>query len=99
HTMGDKYNKPYQCDTFVALEVMEHLPDETSLPRIAKSTGATTVIVSYPSKKTTHYNKHHHHDFTKEDMHRLWEAGGDYVIVEFIELYREHMIVRLERVK
>lgn len=87
------------CDTFVALEVMEHLQDETALPRIAKSTGATTVIVSYPSKKTTHYNKHHCHDFTKEDMHRLWEAGGDYVIVEFIELYREHMIVRLERVQ
>lgn len=91
--------QPYQCDTFVALEIMEHMADETELPRIAKATNASTVIISYPSKKTTHYNPHHFHDFTREDMHRLWESDGSFRIVEFIELYREHMIVRLERVK
>lgn len=87
------------CDTFVALEVMEHIRDETTLPRIAWESGANTVIVSYPSKKTTHYNKHHFHDFTKEDMYHIWEQGEyPYRIVEFIEMYREHMIVRIERV-
>jgi trans-aconitate methyltransferase len=86
------------CDTLVALEVMEHIEDETYLPRLADHLQAKTVIVSYPSKKTTHYNPHHFHDFTKDDMYRLWEEGGyPYRIVEFIELYREHMIVRLER--
>jgi 2-polyprenyl-3-methyl-5-hydroxy-6-metoxy-1,4-benzoquinol methylase len=88
-----------KADTLVALEVMEHIEDRMYIPRIADHLQAKTVIVSYPSKKTTHYNPHHYHDFTKDDMYRMWEEGGyPYRIVEFIELYREHMIVRLERV-
>jgi 2-polyprenyl-3-methyl-5-hydroxy-6-metoxy-1,4-benzoquinol methylase len=85
------------ADTLVALEIMEHLEDEYAIERIANITGAKDVIVSYPSKKTTHYNPHHFHDFTKEDMHRIWEDTGRWKIVEFIELYREHMVVRITR--
>jgi SAM-dependent methyltransferase len=85
------------ADTLVALEIMEHLEEEYAIERIANLTGAKDVIVSYPSKKTTHYNPHHFHDFTKEDMHRIWEGTGRWKIVEFIELYREHMVVRITR--
>jgi SAM-dependent methyltransferase len=85
-------------DTLVALEIMEHLEDEYAIERLANASGVTDVIVSYPSKKTTHYNKHHFHDFTRADMHRIWEGTGRWQIIEFIEMYREHMVVRIERV-
>jgi 2-polyprenyl-3-methyl-5-hydroxy-6-metoxy-1,4-benzoquinol methylase len=90
---------PDACDTLVALEIMEHIEDEMYIAHIAKQIGAKTVIASYPSKKTTHYNIHHFHDFSRDDMVRIWERSGyPFRIVEFIELYREHMIVRIERV-
>ena len=90
---------PDRADTLVALEVMEHIRDEMAIPAIAVRLSATNIIVSYPSKKTTHYNKHHFHDFTKEDIYRIWEESNyGFKVVEFIELYREHMIVRIERV-
>lgn len=90
-----------QCDTLVALEVMEHIKDESAVVQVAMACNAHDIIVSYPSKKTTHYNKHHYHDFTRGDMHRLWEEAtqNKFQVVEFIHLYHEHMIVRIKRVQ
>lgn len=40
------------------------------------------IIISFPRKKTTHYNKYHLWDFTKEDMLRLFEGYECYRVYE-----------------
>jgi SAM-dependent methyltransferase len=59
-------------DVLVSLETIEHLPDPADLVRFAQRAGVREVIVSFPSKKTTHYNPHHLWDLTTSDITDLF---------------------------
>jgi SAM-dependent methyltransferase len=62
-------------DVLVSLETIEHLPDPADLVRFAQAACVREVIVSFPSKKTTHYNPHHLWDLTTSDITDLFAAS------------------------
>ena len=55
-------------DTLVSLEAIEHFEDTSLLPRLAERCDVDQVIISYPNKKSTHFNKYHVHDFSVQDI-------------------------------
>lgn len=55
-------------DTLVSLEAIEHFADTSLIPRLVKRCGIDNVIVSYPNKKSTHFNAYHVHDFAVQDI-------------------------------
>lgn len=61
-------------DILVSLETIEHLPDPATLKEMAVRCNIKEVILSFPRKKTTHYNKYHLWDITKEDVVRLFQG-------------------------
>lgn len=60
-------------DTIVSIETIEHLKTPDSLIALVKTAYPETLIVSFPSKKTTHYNKFHYHDYTTGQVLELFE--------------------------
>lgn len=58
-------------DTLVSLEAIEHFEDTSLLPRLAERCDVDQVIISYPNKKSTHFNKYHRHNFTINDITTL----------------------------
>lgn len=55
-------------DTLVSLEAIEHFDDTSILPRLAERCDVDNIIISYPNKKSTHFNKYHVHDFSVQDI-------------------------------
>ncbi|MBI2355169.1 MAG: methyltransferase domain-containing protein [Deltaproteobacteria bacterium] len=68
----EEVNEKY--DTLVSLEAIEHFDDVSLIPRLAARCGVDNVIVSYPNKKSTHFNKYHVHDFSNQDIVNLMEG-------------------------
>lgn len=67
---AEKVNKKF--DTLVCLETIEHIKDETTVPKLVERCKIDNIIISFPDKKTTHYNKHHCHDFVRQDIINLF---------------------------
>ena len=62
----DKLDIP--CDTLVSIETIEHVED---LDRYAAAVGRCApniLIVSFPEKKSTHFNEYHRHDLKRQDV-------------------------------
>ncbi|WP_448561962.1 methyltransferase domain-containing protein [Trichothermofontia sp.] len=55
-------------DMLISVETIEHIPDRSVLPRFVDRNHINHVILTYPSKKTTHYNRFHYHDFKLQDI-------------------------------
>jgi 2-polyprenyl-3-methyl-5-hydroxy-6-metoxy-1,4-benzoquinol methylase len=83
-----------EIDVLVSLETIEHIEDATLVPTVADLVKAKTVIVSFPSKKSTHFNPYHCHDFRTQDILDLFT---NYILIEEIVLYKELTILRLIR--
>lgn len=58
-------------DTLVSLEAIEHFDDISLIPRLADRCSIDNIIISYPNKKSTHFNPYHVHDFTVEDILKI----------------------------
>jgi len=58
-------------DTLVSLEAIEHFDDLSLIPRLADRCNVNNVLISYPNKKSTHFNKYHVHDFSAQDIVNL----------------------------
>ena len=58
--------------TLVSLETIEHIEDTSTLPAMAEACKAENLIISFPSRKTTHYNPWHCHDFCTNDVVNLF---------------------------
>ena len=56
------------ADFLVSLETIEHLEDPTELARLCDRCGINEIVLSFPSKKSTHYNKFHKWDFVEQDI-------------------------------
>ena len=79
------------CDTFLCIETLEHLREPKQMADLAKRCGAKQVIVSYPSKKTTHYNPHHFWDFKQEQVDDIF---NEYELSEAVDLWHEIKVLR-----
>lgn len=66
-TVGEKF------DTLVSLEAIEHFTDRTLIPRLARRCDIDHVIISYPNKKSTHFNPYHVHDFNVQEILNIME--------------------------
>jgi hypothetical protein len=76
------------------METIEHIQDSTIVPKVADLVKAKNVIVSFPSKKSTHFNPFHLHDFRTQDILDLFT---NYILLEEIILDKELTILRLIR--
>lgn len=57
-----------KIDMLISVETIEHIKDIAIMPNFVNRNHINHVILTYPSKKTTHYNKYHHHDFRLQDI-------------------------------
>lgn len=57
-----------KVDTLVCLETIEHLQHPKLVVELANRCGVKNVIVSFPDKKSTHFNHFHLHDFVRQDI-------------------------------
>jgi 2-polyprenyl-3-methyl-5-hydroxy-6-metoxy-1,4-benzoquinol methylase len=58
----ESYTSDTPIDLVISVETLEHLPDLRVFHDFVVRHGVPRFIVTYPSKKTTHYNRFHHHD-------------------------------------
>lgn len=79
-------------DMLLAIEVVEHILDKTLIPTIAKNLEVKEVILSYPSKKTTHYNKFHYYDYNTQELLDLFIG---YKLLREINFHEECKILML----
>lgn len=79
-------------DLLISVETIEHLKDRSTMPNFVDRNEINHVILTYPSKKTTHYNPYHHYDFRLQDVldlfhkftcyrHFNWEYEFDVVFL------------------
>jgi len=83
-----------EIDTMVCLETIEHIEDKDLVPDTANRLNVKQLLLSFPSKKTTHYNKYHFYDYDTETICKLF---NQYCIVEEIELYKEMKVLRMKQ--
>jgi len=83
-----------KADVLLSIETIEHLEDPHILNELAERTQVSEVFISYPSKKTTHYNKHHYRDFIDDEIIRIFT---NFKLVDAIDLHREVRILKLQR--
>lgn len=64
-----------RADVLISLETAEHLEDPTIIFDFAVRSGVKEAIVSFPSKKTTHYNRFHMWDLTLQDISDIFSPN------------------------
>jgi SAM-dependent methyltransferase len=82
------------ADVLVSIETIEHLDDPTILAGLCDRAGIQEIIVSFPSKKSTHYNRFHKWDFVPQDIADIFPK---FTILETISFASDTCIVRLMR--
>tara|TARA_R110000823_G_scaffold241590_1_gene366253 strand:+ start:545 stop:1120 length:576 start_codon:yes stop_codon:yes gene_type:complete len=83
-----------KADVLVSIETIEHLENPHILNDLAERCQVDQIIVSYPSKKTTHYNSFHFSDFIDDEIIRIF---SNFKVVDVIDLHRECRILKLQR--
>ena len=89
-------------DVLLSLETIEHLEEPEILAEMAKRCHIKEIIVSYPMKKTTHYNKYHLWDFSRADIEHIFNSyecirviqNGDSEILHFIKRAQQGILPR-----
>lgn len=81
-----------KIDMLFSVETIEHIENRDVLPNFCDRNNINHVILTYPSKKTTHYNPYHLYDFKLQDIlnifnkftcyrHFNWEYEFDVVFL------------------
>jgi hypothetical protein len=78
----------------VCLETIEHIKEQFIIPGLAERLGIKRLFISFPSKKTTHYNKFHFYDYNTQ---QICDMFPNYELVDEIELHREVKILNFIR--
>ena len=84
-------------DFLVSLETIEHLPDPRTLNQFSQRCHVQEILVSFPSKKTTHYNPHHYWDLTVQDVLEIFT--DDYVLINSFSYTFDTQFVHLARLQ
>jgi len=82
---GDASILKNKFDTLVCLETIEHIKDTSVIPDVVKKCNIDNIIISFPDKKTTHYNPHHEHDFVVQDLVDLFPEHVIYHRIRFVD--------------
>lgn len=88
----DKWVSNRPIDMLLSVETIEHIENTSILPNFVDRNAINHVILTYPSKKTTHYNPYHYHDFKLQEIldmfnkftcyrHFNWEYEFDVVFL------------------
>jgi len=88
----EKFNEIY--NVLVCIETVEHLKNPKIINDLCERCNIQTIFISYPSKKTTHYNKFHYNDFNDSDIIKIF---SNYSLKDSIDLHREVRILKLIR--
>ncbi|MDX2272576.1 MAG: class I SAM-dependent methyltransferase [Cyanobacteriota bacterium] len=64
----DEWTSSESIDMLVTVETIEHIKDASVIPNFVERNRIKHVILTYPSKKTSHYNPYHHYDFRLQDI-------------------------------
>jgi len=70
-------------NTLVCLETIEHIRDINELKELVERCGFDVLILSFPDKKSTHFNAFHFHDFVVQDMMDMFP---DYLLFHAFKL-------------
>jgi 2-polyprenyl-3-methyl-5-hydroxy-6-metoxy-1,4-benzoquinol methylase len=65
---------PKPVDMLISVETIEHIPDKYALSKFCDRNSINNVILTYPSKKTTHYNPFHLYDFKLQDILNIFSS-------------------------
>jgi SAM-dependent methyltransferase len=82
-------------DVLVSLETIEHLHDPRVLQDFCRRCGVRELMVSFPAKKTTHYNPHHHWDLSLQDVLEVF--ADDFVMINNFSYTFDTQFVHLAR--
>lgn len=88
--------KNKKFDTLVCLETIEHIKDRSFIPKIVEKYNIDNIIVSFPDKVTTHYNKFHYHDFVRQEVIDLFPNHLIYHSLRFMDS-QSLMFVRIPK--
>lgn len=80
-------------DMLISLETIEHLDNPASLFNLVERCNINEIIISFPNKKTTHYNKWHLWDISPEDIGNIFSTfyvldSFDFYDSKFMHLVR-----------
>lgn len=82
------------ADVLVSIETIEHLDDPRQIARLAERTQAKDLIVSFPTKKSTHFNPYHIYDLYTDDLKKIF---SNYRHINTISIGQEVDIVFFTR--
>jgi 2-polyprenyl-3-methyl-5-hydroxy-6-metoxy-1,4-benzoquinol methylase len=93
YIVDDIKNLNEAFDTLVSLETIEHMKDLSVIRDLIKRCEINHLILSFPDKKSTHFNPYHFHDFVLQEIADLFPAylvyhsfrSGD---VQFVQLMK-----------
>jgi 2-polyprenyl-3-methyl-5-hydroxy-6-metoxy-1,4-benzoquinol methylase len=74
-TYSDKH------DVLVSLETIEHINELTDFQSMVSRVDPNVLILSFPNKRSTHFNRYHKHDLNSQQVTKLF---GNFVIVKQI---------------
>jgi SAM-dependent methyltransferase len=83
-----------EFDFLVSLETIEHLETPGSLYDLVLRCGINEVVISFPHKKSTHYNQFHLWDITPVDV---FDIFSDFVCINEIEHYNSTILHLIRR--
>jgi SAM-dependent methyltransferase len=81
-------------DCLLSLETIEHLDDPRALAALAERCGVAEVVVSFPLKKTTHYNRFHRWDLTSQDIEHIFDR---FTRATLVDQNSDYIMMRLVR--
>lgn len=61
------------ADVLVSIETIEHIKNPIKLAHLAERTQVKDIIVSFPTKKSTHFNPYHLFDLYADDLKKIFE--------------------------
>lgn len=68
YRLGEANEVNEKFDVLLCLETIEHLKNTSELSKMVERCEFDEIIVSFPDKKSTHFNSFHFHDFVLQDI-------------------------------
>lgn len=87
------YDKP--INYAVSIETIEHLENPAELADLFRRVNVDEALITYPSRKTTHYNPYHFHDLNIDDIKSIFSPH--YVVFDQYQYHREFTYVFLKK--
>lgn len=93
HTALNEFNDE-NIDCLMTLETIEHLKRPSELVDLANRCKVHDIVLSFPLKKTTHYNPFHLWDFAAQDILDLFDGYSE---VARVDQARDYLVMHLVR--